>query len=79
MDFPTAISAQIRSTISAPYFDGPFGLAIVPTLQCDEYITSAQTMVCASRFSKLGALPGLCIRMTRNPENLAACAGGVGA
>jgi hypothetical protein len=31
IDFPTAISAQIRSTISAPYFDDPFALSIVPT------------------------------------------------
>jgi hypothetical protein len=32
MDFPAATSAQIRSTISGPYFfDDPFGLAIMLT------------------------------------------------
>jgi hypothetical protein len=31
MDFPTAISVQIRSTISVPYFDDPFGFAALPT------------------------------------------------
>jgi hypothetical protein len=54
MDFATAISAQICSTISAPYFDDPFGLAILSTTQqCDESITCAPAMVRALRFSTL--------------------------
>jgi hypothetical protein len=54
MDFPTAISAQIRSTISAPYFDDPFGLAILSTAQqCDESITCAPATIRALRFSTL--------------------------